>query len=469
MYKTTYWQKPGFFVLVAGLVLVPLAFGGTTGWFTNAFAVIAGTLGIIRAISTALRPDAQPADFRAIVIPAGLFGIAVLWCFAQAWLPVSDTVAHEAWRDAADLLDRDVTPVLSLNPEASIAGALRLAGYGIVFFLCFQVASDETRAIRLLMFIAGAGAVYALYGIGLEITESTRVLWYARTFEDGNLSSTFPNRNAFASYAALCLLSGCLVAYRRRIRLGDTGNGWRRALVALVRYYFPRNGWFLYVSVALFVAILLTHSRAGLATAVVAFAVFASCAARGTGVRSAATAGSALIALCAIALFWILGGTTVERFDKIEAAWIERLEIYRLTVTAILDRPLLGTGLGTFQDVFPAYRTAMLRANIEFAHNSYLENALEMGVPAAAALYGALTALFFMFVRALITKRTAHPYPALGISVITAVFFHSLFDYAIQFPAVTISLAAILGIAAAQSFGDDRTDRSAADHADRRT
>lgn len=438
--------------LGAGLVLAPAAFGGMTGWFTDMFALVAGMFAVGCAFTFLVPSDDPDTGMRFLATPACLYILAILWSILQATVPIADSSAHAAWLDAASILEIAVHPVVSLNPEASIAGALRLAGYGIVFFVAYILAVDEAPAIRLLMGIALAGAAYALYGIVLELTNSGYVLWYTRTFEPGNLSSTFPNRNAFATYATLCLLCGCMILYRRRIRLEDTSSGWRRALVAVVRYYFRRNGVALYVTAILFAAILMTHSRAGLATAVIAFAVFAICAARSAVTKRATISGSALIALCAIVLIWMLGGTTADRFNKFQAASTERLEIYGLTISAISERPFLGTGLGTFRDVFPAFRTPNLRARIEYAHNSYLENALEMGLPAAAAFYAALAMIGIMFGRALLKPRVRHPYPALGIAAIVAAFFHSLFDYAMQFPAVAVTLAAILGVAAAQSF-----------------
>lgn len=467
MTPTAFRDRSLFAALTAGLVLAPLAFGGATGWFTDIFAVIAGALAMFWA-ATLHSNHVRVEQLRPIAKPIVLYGLVVLWCFFQAAVPVSESIAHEAWRDAAALLNQTVSPVLSLHPEASVAGALRLSGYGIVFILSFYFALNEVRALRLLTIIAISGGVYALYGIVLEATASAYVLWYKRTFEIGNLSSTFPNRNAFASYATLCLLSGCMVLYRRRIRLEDTAKGWRQAVVVIARYYFRRNGWFLYVGAALFTAILLTHSRAGLATSILAFALFAACAAHGARMKSTAAAGSTLIAFCAIVLVWMLGGATAERFDRIQTASSERIEIYRLTAMAISDRPLLGTGLGTFPDVFPAYRTAELQANINFAHNSFLENALEMGLPAAIVFYGALAMLFGTFVRALTGKTADYPYPALGIAVTGAAFFHSLFDYAIQFPAVAICFAALLGVAAAQSSPAATHNASASQAPDRR-
>lgn len=451
MTSAFFWHRSVFIALASGLVLSPLAFGGTPGWFTNVFAAVAGTLALIWSATALGRPDIHRARLRPVLIPLCLVGSAILWCFAQTSLPISGTIAPAVWDEAARLIAQPVTTMLSVNPEASLAGAMRLTGYAIVFLLCYQFAGDEARALRLLSSITVAGAIYAVYGIYLELTDSGLVLWFDRTFEPDNLSSTFPNRNAFASYATLCLLCGLVLLYRRQVRHEDLSHGWRRAAVAIVRYYFRRNGWLFYAAAVLFTAILWTHSRAGLATAFIAFLVFTACAAGGTRRRWIAVVGGFFIVSGIVAALVIAESPTTERFGRIQGASEERLEIFRLTIDAISDRPVLGTGLGTFSDVFAAYRSAALRPNIDFAHDSYLENALEMGLPAAIVFYGGLATLFLIFLRAFVTSRGNRSYPALGIATLSAAGFHSLFDYATQFPAVAISLSAILGIAAAQS------------------
>lgn len=463
-----FWHRLVFIAVAAGLVLAPLAFGGSTSWFTDAFAVAAGAITVAWSAIALISPAQSQIRLRPVLAPACLFFAVVLWCFVQATFPVSDSFAHTTWNEAERLLGAPVSRVLSVNPEASLAGAMRLAGYGFVFLLCYQFASNEPRAIRLLALITAAGALYSVYGIALELTGSRFVLWYERPFEIGNLSSTFPNRNAFASYAILCLLCGFMLLYRRTIRHDDRTKGRRQLIAAVIRHYFRRNGWLLYACGALFVAILLTHSRAGLFAALIAFLTFAVSATCGAKHRSTTIAGWLLLAISAATIFAMAGGPTIKRFDRIQAASAERIEIYRLTAEAISDRPLLGTGLGTFRDVFPAYRSAALHPPIDFAHHSYLENALEMGVPGAVVFYGSFATLFLIFMRALFSRRRLPSYPALGIAALLAACFHSLFDYAIQFPAVAISLAAILGIAAAQSVSRPASIEPAAEHTDRR-
>ena len=463
-------QRPVYFALAIGLILAPMAFGGTTGWFTSVFAIYAGSVALFWAVTVKTGAGYPAASTRIILLAATLVGIAIVWCFAQAWLPAPPGITHNIWSEASALPalpdGQPLGPVISVNPQESVSGALRLSGYCLVFFLCYRIAVVERRAARLLVIITLAGTAYALYGIALELSGSSYVLWYERDFEPGNLSSTFPNRNAFADYAALCLMCGYALMYRARIRQDDLDRGWLHAATSVSVFYLRRNGWLVYAAAILFVAILMTHSRGGLLVTMVSLTVLAGCAMRNAVNREFALISIVVLAVFAAILFGLLGGATVERFSRIDTASLERYEIFELTIEAIGDHPILGTGLGTFSDIFAAYRTETLLPQIDFAHNSFLENALEMGLPAATLFYAGLTALFIFFVRSLVVYPRAHPYPALAISTMALAFFHSLFDYPDQFPAVAITFAAILGIAAAQSFcvsaagknytGDDR-------------
>jgi O-antigen ligase len=448
-------QRPVFIALAAGLILSPVGFGGTTSWFTSAFVIYTACMALFWAMTATVESTHPAVNRRHIFLPVMLASLAIAWCFAQAFMPVPPGIAHGVWSELSGLISMSerqlLTPAISANPQASADGALRLTGYCLVFLLSYQIAVAERRAARLLTVITLAGTAYALYGIALELSGSGFVLWYERDFEPGNLSSTFPNRNAFADYATLCLLSGCTLIYRATIRQEDLSRGWLQATTAVSVFYLRRNGWAIYAVVILFNAILMTHSRGGLVVAIIALGIFAGCAMRNALNRKFALIGIVILATGAALLVGMAGRGTIERFARIDTASLERVEIFRLTIEAIRDRPLLGTGLGTFSDIFAAYRTKSLLPQIDFAHNSFLENALEMGIPAAIAFYAGLMALFIFFVRSLRHSRNRHPYPVLGVSAMAMAFLHSLFDYADQFPAVAITFAAILGIAAAQS------------------
>jgi O-antigen ligase len=441
-------HRIAFVLLATSVGLAPLPFGGATGWFDGAFAAGTGLLLVLWAVAT-LQTGAGNAG--ALRLPALLFAAALGWCLAQALMPAWPAAAHPAWREASEILGRPLPALIAPDPEAAVRGVLRLAGYAAVFFLCHAYAADERRARILLWTIASAATIASAYGLFSWIAGSRTVLWYERTFEAGNLSATFPNRNAFADYAALGLLCAMSITALRAALPAVSRPGFLWAAAIAVQYVLARSWVLVYAAVAIFAALVLTHSRAGLAAALLAIAVFLPLARPARMSRRTLLAAGAVAASVAAVLIWIAGAGLGERLAKLPGATDERLTIYRLTAGMIAERPLAGTGLGSFADVFPAVRTPEIRPRIDYAHNAFLENALEMGLPAAAAFYAALLAVVATCLRARRASGGVRVWPSLGIAATTLVAVHSLFDYSAQFPAVALTYAAILGIAAARS------------------
>src|SRR5690606_11567377 len=72
-----------------------------------------------------------------------------------------------------------------------------------------------------------------------------------------------------------------------------------------------------------------------------------------------------------------------------------RSVFFATTARAIADHWLLGTGLGTFMMIYPAYeaRENIMRTFVNHAHNDYLEIVLETGISGAV-----LIAFFFLLI-----------------------------------------------------------------------
>jgi len=130
-----------------------------------------------------------------------------------------------------------------------------------------------------------------------------------------------------------------------------------------------------------------------------------------------------------------------------------RVETYARTVEAIRDYVLLGSGLGTFQDVFPAYRLELSagRHVWDKAHNDYLELILGLGVPAAMLVLLSFILLFYRSVRGFFVRHRDGHYSAISAAVCILVGLHSLVDFSLQIQANTLVLALLLGLGLAQS------------------
>jgi O-antigen ligase len=90
------------------------------------------------------------------------------------------------------------------------------------------------------------------------------------------------------------------------------------------------------------------------------------------------------------------------------------------------------------------------------AHNVYLENALELGVPAMAALNLAIALLAVEALRGLWRRRRERTAPAIGVAATVLVGLHSFFDFSLQMPAVAVFYAFLMGLAVAQAWPQAR-------------
>jgi hypothetical protein len=126
---------------------------------------------------------------------------------------------------------------------------------------------------------------------------------------------------------------------------------------------------------------------------------------------------------------------------------LNRLAYYRTTWEAIWDRPLLGTGYGTYADAFRAYNHPGTGTYfLDKAHNTYLQMIMELGWPAAAALYSGLALLVVSCLQGRSTVCTA---VLASCSVLVAV--HSLVDFSLEMPANAATYALLLGVGCAQT------------------
>jgi O-antigen ligase len=126
---------------------------------------------------------------------------------------------------------------------------------------------------------------------------------------------------------------------------------------------------------------------------------------------------------------------TVSHFNS---SFSQRWNFIRSTVNMFADHVLTGTGLATYQQVYPRYALTVLEQP-RYAHNYYLQTAAETGIVGFLGLLGFLIALLVRSWQAIkrnfgdIAKR---PYVmGLGLGLLGSII-HSLFDFGWQFPAV---------------------------------
>src|SRR5262249_37943657 len=127
---------------------------------------------------------------------------------------------------------------------------------------------------------------------------------------------------------------------------------------------------------------------------------------------------------------------TFDREHRIELTSDIRLRIDRDAATMLAKRPLLGWGAGTFEYVYPQFRSFYTSQFVDHAHNDYLELAAETGVFGIAVAFWFLCSVLRIG-WGKIHKWTSDINGAVSVAAllgIAGILVHSLADFNLQIP-----------------------------------
>lgn len=444
-----------FRLLILLVVLLPLPFGTVHAW-SRGLAGIAVALLLLGWVAERLVTRKAPLVSVVRIWPVLLFfGLAAGWAILQASPFMPESWHHPIWAEAAKALGGDPSRgYISVNPYETGSALALLLTHGGIFWLALQYGRDRKRAAALFYALVFAGLAYAAYGLAVEFSGSHAILWFDKTSYRGSLTSTFVNRNSYATYAGLGLVvtTGLLIEFFRRSY--GTDPDMRREYLRRLIIAMTTRGWILVLAwILIATALLLTDSRGGFLSACAGLiAIFIlSAVSRSLRRRPALIMASSVLAL-GLVVFVLSGDTILGRLVGTDIKNEGRVAAYALTLQAISDRPWLGTGYGTFKEVFRMYRDDSIPGIYDKAHNTYFENALELGIPAALSLLAAVICAAFYCMLGTRRRLRDRIYPSVALSATILVGFHSLVDFSLQIPAIGATFALILGIGCAQSW-----------------
>ncbi len=437
-----------FRCLLAVLVLAPLPLGSHRPWAWSLLAVLVAVLLIVWS-GLVFRGHARaPVAPRRLWPIAAPFMLALAWAALQTspWMPAD--WLHPLWAETARALPGEaVTGRITVDPALTWTAILRLASYAGVFWLAVQLGRDRQRARTGLVVLSWTGIAYAAYGLAAHFSGTERILWLEKWAYLGDLSSTFVNRNAYGAYAGLGLL-GCLTllihSLRDRGRLRDT-----------IESALTVGAPLLAGASVIATALLLSHSRGALLASATAVMLLLVALTAGRVVRPRLSIMIALlVGLGGGALSVTTGNATLDRLVQSTEIEGDRGNLYRLTLTAIGDAPWTGHGLGAYLPAFRVYRDTSLNRPViyDFAHNQYLETAMDLGWPTALLFYAALAGAAGLCLIGLRRRRRDQIHPAMALAGTVLLGTHGLVDFSASMPAIGATYAYLLGVGVAQSW-----------------
>tara|TARA_B100000315_G_C14593717_1_gene597430 strand:- start:6083 stop:7414 length:1332 start_codon:yes stop_codon:yes gene_type:complete len=435
------------------VVLSPLPFGSNRPWAWSATALATGTMLFYWGMGTTLKNYGLALSSQRILLVAVPFSLVLIWIGIQL-VSFSPSAWHNPiWQQVNGVGGLEVSGLISINAYETATAFMRLLTYGGVFWVALNLCRAPHRAYNALLIFSLAGFLYAVYGLVVEFNDTNSILWFKKWAYENDLTSIFVNRNNYATYAGLGLVVTLgLLFHEFRLVMSDRLDA-RRSILFIFESLSLRLAFLIIATPTFVTALLLTHSRAGLASTIVGVTVLCIASAfTKIAHRTRSLVLSLLVAGVGGALFTLGGQAVSDRMSQLDNSIGDRMDYYQLVVDKITEFPFTGVGYGNFLAASWSIRDQNIAVFWDKAHNSYLESALELGIPAALILVLTIAIIGIVCIRGIFQRNRDEIYSAIGIAAIALVGVHSLVDFSVQIPAVAIGFSLILGVAYSQAW-----------------
>jgi O-antigen ligase len=438
-------------LLYATVALAPLPFGSVEPTATAIWCVVLGLCLVMVPVRNLGAGQSALAGLAAAVVSA--YAIVLREQLAQhPWFATPDPI----WEQAKIALGMALTPSVAVARDQPWFALGRPLTCVLALSCGFLIGHSAECGRRLFKVVAWSGAAYAAYGILSHVFDPSHILGREKHAYLESVTGTFVNRNTAGAYFGTCAVIWSLLLWGRVRQVLPSGRIGGHAATAEVLLAPPRNVVVAFAMLFLcLAAMFMTRSRgAVLVSLVVLLVAFVAYFYRDLPRRGSLFAVLATGSLVVVILLQLMGEGVNARFDLQGLADEGRLETYKSTLQVIWDHPWVGTGLGTFAQVFPAYRSAnaSLWGTWDMAHNTLLEIAAEMGLPIAALVVVAWATIFGVLLRGIGIRCRNIILPAGALATGLLATLHSLVDFSLQIPGYAIVVLSLVGAGLAQSF-----------------
>lgn len=392
--------------LLLAVAFTALAHGAVEPWSITIFELIAIALMLLWAIKAVAHGEFI------IRIPMAALPIAALIIIGL----VQSIPKMDSGRRAG----------LSMDVEATRRALMVLVCLFVVFVISANFFKTRKQLRALARFLIIYGLMMSVFAIIQDLTWNGRFYWLRLT-SGASAFGPFANRNHFAGYIGMLVPIPVALVIARGVRRDE-------------RLFYG------FAAAFMGIAVVISLSRGGMISlaAGMIFLALVSLQRKSKNQLRGAEPSLVLIRMSAVAAvaFAILAGAVwlgaedvVNRASETLSQDTSRTLVWKDTWAMIQDNPLMGTGLGTFETVYPIYSQTDGLSVVDYAHNDYLQVVAEGGVA------GGLVTLWFLLLvsRALVRSMKSNDPLLAGLAVgcgggIISILVHSIFDFNLQIP-----------------------------------
>jgi O-antigen ligase len=286
-----------------------------------------------------------------------------------------------------------------------------------------------TNQVILVLFLTGV--FESLYGMFEFFSGHDHILYLKGITA---VTGTFINRNYFAGYLLMVIPLSMGFFFSREALHRRRFQGWRQRLSSL-------DGKTLLIGfgiIVMIVGLIFSASRMGILSLLLSFTLISILFKTPQRGKRLSKATLLILGLAVLWAVWIGLDAVIGRFFNVSEDLKWRWMVWGDTGRIVKDFPILGSGLGTFSQIFPMYKSFHMRRLVSHVENDFLQLASEVGLIG----FGVLFILFiFIFVKAVLVLRSisvqdSGRYIGIGGMVgILALMFHSMVERNLQVPA----------------------------------
>ena len=432
------------------LIFAPLAFGTVEYW---SYAIMEGAV-LLALFILLIQKNAKQTW---VEVP-GLWPLMLFLAYIlvqlvplpPALMKIISPSTFSLYSDTVALFDPDAWMTLTVNKKETLSEFFRFSAYAALYIATIQLLTDKVLFQRTIYIIAGFGSFFALFAIFQHFTSNHKILWFL-AIPMGSSFGTYVNRNHYAGFMGMLL--PVLISLFLCMRPAVFYTTFRERIVEF--FSEPRSNIYVllgFSSILAAASVFLCLSRGGIVSMCIALSVLGLLLAfRGKNKKSGIT-----LCVLFLSILFSVGGfgwdPIFERFKGIRDGNGEiseqRLLIWQDSRRIIVDFPVTGTGFGTFNSIFPAYRTFPGGMTYSHSHNDYIELATDGGIIGIILVGWFLAAVFRRSIRSFRKRRDAFSiYLFAGcFSGVLSMLLHSFTDFNLHIGANGLYFFLLLGL-----------------------
>ncbi len=432
-------------LLVSLLIFMPFAFGAVEAWSEEVVIALAAAISMCFLLKLVFRKDAILV-WSWVYIPMVLFIVVII--FQLLPLPTSllsvispDTTAikKELLSDLPNSNELFQSMSISFYPHATKHDLRLVLAAAGVFFVVLNVYRRAEQIKRLLAAIAIIGGSAAILALAQNLFGNGKIYWLVPTGYGQAYSGTFINHSHYGQFMNLSIGAALGLAM---VKIHEAFAGKKVTLPVVFEYLSSADAKVIWLIVAVVTVgaatVFVSLTRGGMVSMLIAAGFTTLMLSSRKTLRGSGWI-MILMALGAFICVLYVGFDAV--YDRL--ASLRELHEYKDSWQILKDLsvsfrkfPVLGTGLGTHEMVYPMFDRSTIPALAAYAENEYAQAAEETGLIGLAILVSFGTIVWMSYVRNVRSTSVPIRSAAYGLGFgLVAIMLHSLSDFGQHLPA----------------------------------